>query len=134
MVVSNHASHLDAPLIIGALLVVLSCAIFGCSLALTLSVWGKKTHEVLLATYAFGIFWLLSAPIWAGLVWMLMSVAFSVYVGHFGTYDRTYGQLGAIVGFMTWIWLSLAIVLLGAEFNCELEEQVGAQPEPPSRR
>ena len=55
----------------GAILVCLACAVFGCTLALTLSVWGRKTHEVLLATYAFGIFWLLSAPIWAGLVWML---------------------------------------------------------------
>src|SRR5207253_8179813 len=55
----------------GAVLVCLACAVFGCTLALTLSIWGRKTHEVLLATYAFGIFWLLSAPIWAGLVWML---------------------------------------------------------------
>jgi len=55
----------------GAILVCLACAVFGCTLALTLSVWGRKTHEVLLATYAFGIFWLLSAPIWAGLVSML---------------------------------------------------------------
>lgn len=52
----------------GAVLVCLACAVFGCTLALTLSVWGRKTHEVLLATYAFGVFWLLSAPIWAGLV------------------------------------------------------------------
>src|SRR3954453_1792940 len=56
----------------GAILVCLACGVFGCTLALTLSVWGRKTHEVLLATYAFGIFWLLSAPIWAGLVWMLL--------------------------------------------------------------
>src|SRR3954471_19672714 len=55
----------------GAILVCLACGVFGCTLALALSVWGRKTHEVLLATYAFGIFWLLSAPIWAGLVWML---------------------------------------------------------------
>src|SRR5690242_4201365 len=55
----------------GAILVCLACAVFGCTLALALSVWGRQTHEVLLATYAFGIFWLLSAPIWAGLVWML---------------------------------------------------------------
>src|SRR3954469_17614182 len=51
----------------GAILVCLACGVFGCSLALTLSVWGHKTHEVLLATYAFGIAWLLSAPIWIGL-------------------------------------------------------------------
>ena len=52
--------------LVGALLVVLACAVFGCSLALTLSVWGRKTHEVLMATYVFGILYLLSAPILAG--------------------------------------------------------------------
>src|SRR5215470_10103030 len=62
---------LDPALVTGAILVCLACAVFGCTLALTLSIWGKKTHEVLLSTYAFGILWLLSAPIWAGLVWML---------------------------------------------------------------
>src|SRR3954453_2156940 len=51
--------------LIEALLVVLSCAVFGCSLALALSVWGRKTHEVLMATYVFGILYLLSAPILA---------------------------------------------------------------------
>src|SRR4051812_3055653 len=56
----------------GAILVCLACAVFGCTLALTLSVWGRKTHEVLLATYAFGILYLLAAPIWAGLVRMLL--------------------------------------------------------------
>src|SRR5215468_10073837 len=62
---------LDPALVTGAILVCLACAIFGCTLALTLSIWGKKTHEVLLSTYAFGILWLLSAPIWAGLASML---------------------------------------------------------------
>jgi ABC-type transport system involved in multi-copper enzyme maturation permease subunit len=51
--------------LIGILLVLLSCAIFGCSLALALSVWGKKTHEVLMATYVFGILYLLVAPVYA---------------------------------------------------------------------
>ena len=50
---------------------VLSCAVFGCSLALTLSVWGRKTHEVLMATYVFGILYLLAAPILAGIQAML---------------------------------------------------------------
>jgi len=55
----------------GAILVCLACAVFGCTLALMLSVWGRKTHEVLLATYAFGILYLLVAPMWAALVPML---------------------------------------------------------------
>jgi ABC-type transport system involved in multi-copper enzyme maturation permease subunit len=57
----------DPLLLLGAVLVCLACAVFGCTLALTLSVWGRKTHEVLLTTYAFGILWLLSAPIWVAL-------------------------------------------------------------------
>jgi membrane protein len=72
--------------------------------------------------------WITPGGVLAAVAWMGMSVGFSFYVGHFGTYDRTYGSLGAIVGFMTWIWLSLTIVLLGAEFNSELEDQVGAEP------
>ena len=52
-----------------------------------------------------------------------MSFAFSIYVANFGSYDKTYGSLGAMVGFMTWIWLTLTIVLAGAELNSELERQ-----------
>src|SRR6516225_9940291 len=63
----------DPAMLTGAILVWLACAVFGCTLALTLSIWGRKTHEVLLATYAFGISWLLAPLIWAGLVSMLSS-------------------------------------------------------------
>jgi ABC-type transport system involved in multi-copper enzyme maturation permease subunit len=55
----------DPARVVGAILVCLACAVFGCTLALTLSIWGRRTHEVLLATYAFGVGYLLSAPIWA---------------------------------------------------------------------
>src|SRR5262249_48077783 len=61
----------DPALPTGAILVCLACAVFGCTLALTLSIWGRKTHEVLLATYAFGILYLLAAPMWAGFIPML---------------------------------------------------------------
>lgn len=61
----------DPVSLIGALLVVLSCAVFGCSLALALSVWGRKTHEVLTATYVFGILYLLAAPIYSVIQAML---------------------------------------------------------------
>lgn len=59
----------------------------------------------------------------AAIAWLAMSVGFSLYVENFGHYNRTYGSLGAIVGFMTWIWLSLVVVLFGAELNAELERQ-----------
>lgn len=59
----------------------------------------------------------------ATVAWVAGSVAFSWYVSHFGNYDKTYGSLGAAVGFMTWIWLSATIVLIGAELNAEMEQQ-----------
>jgi membrane protein len=59
----------------------------------------------------------------ATLLWMLGSMAFSWYVASFDSYNRTYGSLGAGVGFMTWMWLSIVIVLLGAELNSEMERQ-----------
>jgi len=59
----------------------------------------------------------------AGAVWILGSMLFSWYVANFGNYNETYGSLGAAIGFMTWIWLSTTIVLLGGELNAELEHQ-----------
>jgi len=59
----------------------------------------------------------------ATLFWLLVSVAFSYYVQNFGNYNKTYGSLGAAIGFMTWIWLSTTVVLVGAELNAEMEHQ-----------
>ena len=59
----------------------------------------------------------------AGLAWLAASIAFSAYVARFGSYDRTYGPLGAVIGFMTWTWISSMVVLLGAELNSEIEHQ-----------
>jgi membrane protein len=44
-------------------------------------------------------------------------------VAHFGSYNKTYGSLGAVMGFMTWIWISLVIVLVGAKLDAEIECQ-----------
>ena len=57
----------------------------------------------------------------------------------FGSYNKTYGSLGAVVGFMTWIWISMIVVLLGAKLNAEMEHQTVyestiGQPRPIGRR
>ena len=57
----------------------------------------------------------------AALLWVSGTQLFTWYVLHYGSYNRVYGNLGAAVGFLTWIWLSLVILLVGAEINCELE-------------
>jgi membrane protein len=59
----------------------------------------------------------------AALLWMLGSLGFSAYVSHFAHYDRTYGSLGAVIAFMVWIWVSVLMLLLGAELNAEIEHQ-----------
>lgn len=59
----------------------------------------------------------------AAVLWIAMSMLFSTYVASFDSYNRTYGSLGAGVGFMTWIWLSVVVVLLGAELDAEMERQ-----------
>ncbi|MBN6818312.1 YihY/virulence factor BrkB family protein [Methylobacterium radiotolerans] len=59
----------------------------------------------------------------AGTLWLVASGLFSWYVANFGSYNETYGSLGAAIGFMTWIWLSTTVVLLGAELNAEMEHQ-----------
>lgn len=59
----------------------------------------------------------------AAVLWLVASIGFSYYVANFGSYNKTYGTLGAVIGFMTWIWISSLVVLMGAELNAELEQQ-----------
>ncbi len=59
----------------------------------------------------------------ATLLWILGSILFSFYVSNFGSYNETYGSLGAVVVLLMWLWLSSYIMLLGAEVNAELEHQ-----------
>jgi membrane protein len=58
----------------------------------------------------------------AAVLWLLVSALFSWYAAHFGSYDKTYGSLGAVIGFMIWIWISTLVVLLGAEIDNEMEQ------------
>jgi membrane protein len=67
--------------------------------------------------------WLTPGSVIAAALWMTASLLFSWYAANFGSYNETYGTLGAAVGFMTWIWLSTAVILVGAELNAEMEHQ-----------
>lgn len=59
----------------------------------------------------------------AVLLWIVGSIAFSIYVRNFSSYNETYGSLGAIIILLMWFWLSAFIVLMGAELNSEMEHQ-----------
>ena len=72
--------------------------------------------------------WITWGSGFATVAWMLVSLLFSWYVANFGSYNKTYGSLGAVVGFMTWIWISSTVVLVGAQLDAELiKTTVGKQ-------
>ncbi len=59
----------------------------------------------------------------AALLWIAASLAFSWYMSNLAHYDRTYGSFGAAAGAITWLWMSVVIVLFGAELDAEIEHQ-----------
>jgi membrane protein len=52
-------------------------------------------------------------------LWFAASLLFTLYVAHFGSYDKTYGTLGAVISLLIWLWLGNMAFLLGALFNAE---------------
>jgi membrane protein len=67
--------------------------------------------------------WLTPGAILAVAVIIAASLLFSWYSANFANYEKTYGSLGALIGFLTWIWISITVVLVGAELNSEVEHQ-----------
>ena len=67
--------------------------------------------------------WLSFGAVFSALVWIIASAAFTFYLTNIADYNATYGTLGAVVGLMMWTWISLIILILGAELNAELEHQ-----------
>ena len=65
--------------------------------------------------------WVSPGGIVGVVIWLVASAAFALYVANFGSYDKTYGSLGGVIAFLTWLWISNIAVLLGAEFNAEAE-------------
>jgi membrane protein len=67
--------------------------------------------------------WISWGAVFSSVCWMLASILFSYYLANFANYNATYGTLGAVIGFMVWIWISVIILIVGAELNAELEHQ-----------
>lgn len=67
--------------------------------------------------------WITWGSVAATLMWIAASALFSFYAANFGTFNETYGSLGAAIGFLTWLWISAIAILLGAELNAEMEHQ-----------
>jgi membrane protein len=67
--------------------------------------------------------WLSPGSITATLLWVAATLGFGFYVTNFGSYNATYGSLGAVVVFLTWLYLTAYILLMGGELNAELEKE-----------
>jgi len=100
------------------------------------SIWDVAKWPVLVAVVSFmlailysaspnvkhaGFRWVSPGGIVAVAIWLVASGAFALYVANFSSYNKTYGALAAVIVFLVWLWISNIAVLLGAEFNAELE-------------
>jgi membrane protein len=83
--------------------------------------------------------WITWGSAFAAIAWVVQSVLFSWYAANLGNYNQTYGSLGAVIGFMIWLWLSTTVILVGAELDAEMEHQTArdttaGEPKPPGAR
>jgi membrane protein len=81
-----------------------------------------------------GFRWITPGSILAVILWVIASIGFSLYVSHFGSFNKTYGSLGAVVVFLIWLWISNMAVLFGAEFNAEIERSRQLEAGVPSEK
>jgi membrane protein len=65
--------------------------------------------------------WITPGSVFAVIMWMFVSLGFSYYVNNFGSYDKTYGSIGAIIVLLTWMYVSGFVILVGGEINAEIE-------------
>jgi membrane protein len=68
-----------------------------------------------------GFRWLSPGGVFAVAVWVIVSALFAFYVANFSSYNKTYGALAGVIIFLVWLWISNIAVLLGAEWNAEIE-------------
>src|SRR4051795_1519595 len=100
------------------------------------TVWGIAKWPLLLLVVSFmisllywagpnvkqpGFPWVTPGGLLAVLLWIVASALFAFYVSNFASYNKTYGSLGGVIVFLVWLWITNNIILLGAEFNAEME-------------
>jgi membrane protein len=68
-----------------------------------------------------GYRWISPGGVLAVVLWVLASAAFAFYVANFDAFNKTYGSLAAVMIFLIWLWITNVAILLGAEFNAEVE-------------
>ena len=78
--------------------------------------------------------WISWGSVAATALWILGSIGFTTYVSKVGSYDKTYGSLGAVIILLLWFYLTAYVILAGAELNAEIERQTTRAKQDPVRR
>jgi membrane protein len=82
--------------------------------------------------------WVTPGSVFTVAVWVLVSLGLRLYVTYVGNYNATYGSIGGVILLLLWLYLSSAVLLIGAEINSEIEkaaaERSGVARRPPARR
>jgi membrane protein len=68
-----------------------------------------------------GYKWVTPGSLLAVLIWIAASAGFALYVANFSSYNKTYGSLAAVIVFLIWLWITNLAILLGAEFDAEIQ-------------
>ena len=68
-----------------------------------------------------GFAWVSPGGLLGVLIWVIASALFAFYVANFGSYNKTYGALSSVIVFLVWLWITNVAILLGAEFNAEMQ-------------
>jgi hypothetical protein len=59
-------------------------------------------------------------------LWLLVTLLFRLYVTDFATYNKTYGTIGGVIVLLTWMYLTMIVLLSAGELNSELHHGTGA--------
>lgn len=89
--------------------------VFGCGISMIYR-YGPSREQAKLKWLSWGV-------VFSTLLWLIASVLYSFYLENFANYNATYGTLGALIGLMVWVWISVIILIVGAALNAELEHQ-----------
>jgi membrane protein len=78
--------------------------------------------------------WITPGSLFAVFMWIVLSLGFSYYVNNFGSYDKTYGSIGAIIVLLTWMYASGLVILVGGVINAQIEHANPAGKSPGEKR
>ena len=70
-----------------------------------------------------GFRWITPGGILTLVLWLAASALFAFYVANFASYNATYGAIAGVIVFLVWLWITNLAMLLGAEFNAEIERE-----------